>query len=202
MAIKTLPHVTPELVNRFLKKTKLNGECLEWTIRPNTDKYGRFYWQGVYYSTHRLGYKIGHDIDPGRLNVCHSCDNTWCVNPDHLFLGTQRDNMDDMVAKGRRGEKLTWDDVRTMRRLRVEQNTSTRVLATRFGISHKFVNAILQNQRWKDAQFRPKGHTDITLNEEDKRHIRKAGCSESFEHLADQFNVSPTLIRRVFYTST
>ncbi len=67
------------------------------------------YWHGdaenygLYkgHNAHRVAYFVYHDVQPGKLEVCHTCDHKWCVNPSHLFLGTNRDNALDMMAKGR-----------------------------------------------------------------------------------------------------
>jgi len=99
-------------------------------------------------------------IPEGR-NVCHHCDRPLCVRPDHLFVGTQADNMADMAAKGRRrhftgrpqkGEtnyyaKLTEDDVRTIRKLEAD-GISRKVIAERFGIHPSNIYYIVSRKTW------------------------------------------------------
>lgn len=94
----------------------------------------------------------------GGLCVLHRCDNPSCVNPAHLFLGTQLDNARDREAKGRRRSpkgatngraKLTEADVRDMLRRHVPGVTSARDHAARYGISKTVVNGILRGEYWK-----------------------------------------------------
>lgn len=77
-----------------------NG-CWEWTL-SRAQGYGKFMnKQRKRVMAHRESYKAFIGEIPKGLLVCHSCDNRLCINPDHLFLGTYKDNMDDMVKKGR-----------------------------------------------------------------------------------------------------
>lgn len=89
-------NVTPE--QRFWRHVKVGDGCWEWT---RSKSYAKF-WDGqrsVF--AHRKSWEIHHGPIPEGMCVCHRCDNPICVRPDHLFLGTQRDNIIDMVSKGR-----------------------------------------------------------------------------------------------------
>ena len=60
----------------------------------------------ICYRSHRVSYFITYGRFPQELRVCHTCDNPSCVKPEHLFLGTAKDNFEDMAAKGRRRTKF------------------------------------------------------------------------------------------------
>lgn len=87
---------------RFWSLVDKSGECWLWQGRTNNDGYGRLNVskrQQVY--AHRYAYANIYGPIPDGFFVCHHCDNPRCVRPDHLFLGTNQDNVNDMVRKGR-----------------------------------------------------------------------------------------------------
>ena len=90
--------------NKVNKNTP-NG-CWEWIASTNGRGYDRFRFQGKAHQAHRVSYQLNHGVDPKELYVCHTCDNKSCVNPEHLFLGTQFDNMQDKIIKGRDNHTL------------------------------------------------------------------------------------------------
>ena len=77
--------------------------CWNWTESTAPNGYGRMSYNGTTDYAHRLSWNAHFGVIPDGLHVLHRCDNPTCVNPEHLFLGTHQDNMDDMMRKGRRG---------------------------------------------------------------------------------------------------
>jgi len=140
----------------FWEKVRVSPGCWEW-IGALTGA-GRGCFRGR--SAPRVAWELVNGL-PGDLYVCHRCDNPKCVNPTHLFLGTQRDNMLDMVAKGRRnpvcnakpGEnhhaaRLSNNDVLDMRWL-AGFGIELEVLAGSYNQTIRHTRRILSGERWK-----------------------------------------------------
>jgi hypothetical protein len=94
---------TPSLRARFWSNVDKSGDCWIWTASKQTAGYGQFRRRGA----HRVVWEFTFGPIPAGMFVCHRCDVRTCVNPDHLFLGSHKDNMLDMAQKGRaaRGDK-------------------------------------------------------------------------------------------------
>ena len=94
---------------------------------------------------------------PNLILVCHSCDNPSCINPEHLFLGSPKDNTQDMIKKQRRpvlsgddhpNAKLTEHQAHEIKQLR-KQNVPLRSIANQYGISFQTVSSIAKGTTWK-----------------------------------------------------
>lgn len=78
-----------------------NTGCWLWMARINQKGYGIFGVDTKKHRAHRFSFELYKHAIPKNKLVCHTCDNKWCVNPDHLFIGTSKDNVHDMINKGR-----------------------------------------------------------------------------------------------------
>ena len=96
---------------------------------------------------HRVSYEIHHGPIPDGLLVLHRCDNRPCVNPAHLFVGTNADNQADKVAKRRQISILTVDDVVRIRDLR-RSGHKLQVLAERFGVKKAAISHVVTRRNW------------------------------------------------------
>lgn len=87
---------------RFWEKVNKNtgSDCWLWT-GASRNGYGQIYVDGKMQKAHRVTWEIVNGKSDPNLNACHTCDTPLCVNPDHIFIGTQRDNLRDAMKKGR-----------------------------------------------------------------------------------------------------
>jgi hypothetical protein len=118
-------------------------------INPNGIQYGRFSYhvdgKKRTVSAHRISFRIFRGPIPAGLNVCHSCDLGLCIEPAHLFAGTQRENIADCLRKGRRDFKLSRADVATIRR----SSASNVEIAELYDINYSYVCQIRSGDRRK-----------------------------------------------------
>lgn len=144
------------LENRYRVDTRTG--CWLW-LGDKRNGYGSVWVNGVRGYAHRAIYELYNGTIPTGMNACHRCDTPACVNPDHIFIGTQRDNIADMAAKGRsrrpplhHGEahhfaKLTLEKVDQIR-LRYKRGESQYALAREYEVSQTTISQVVRNTTW------------------------------------------------------
>lgn len=151
-------NITQKDQDRFFSKFKVgkSSECWEWAARLNNDGYGGFFLDSKGRMAHRVSWTIHRGAIPPGLNVCHKCDNRKCVNPKHLFLGTNRDNTTDAMKKGRMAKgvksgmaKLTNEDVEEIRNAYLKEVISFKALGARFNVSEATAICVVKRRTWK-----------------------------------------------------
>ena len=126
--------------------------CFLWIGAVGKNGYGQMGLGGKIKAAHRLAVEIRDGSIPDGMLVCHKCDTPTCVNPDHLFVGTMRDNVADMCRKGRRpkGEKdvrsvLTESAVREI----LASTKTHAALAAHYGVATSTISMVKNRRNWK-----------------------------------------------------
>ncbi len=184
-----------------------NSGCWLWLGWLDPDGYGRFRFRGHGIRAHRVSYEIFKEPIQGDLLVCHQCDVPCCINPEHLFLGTQKENIVDRDKKKRMacGERqgasiLTEEAVRQI----ASSTESQLVLATRYGVATSTIGSIQCGNNWKHLtlidwvrQPPPTGihNGNSRLSESDVITIRHR-ITQGISHrdIANEFGVCPSTI--------
>lgn len=132
--------------------TVVSGGCWKWSGATNKHGYGFLMCEGVMYLAHRFFFTVHVGEIPIGMCVCHKCDNPACVNPDHLFLGTHVENMEDMRVKRRKWSKLTFEDVAEIR----SSDRSSQELAEIYGVSDRTIRYAKSAKNWMPLPNPPK----------------------------------------------
>jgi len=162
--------------NRFWNKVKKGkqNECWIWLGATTKKGYGRFKINNQLYGANRISYILNYGKFDKKLFVCHTCDNPFCVNPKHLFLGTRSDNMKDAYKKGRlnilKGKRFKRGDNNPFRKITDKQsleikNSKEKVsrLARRFKVSKSLIYKIKSGLR---RNYPTQSKDDITKVEQ------------------------------------
>jgi len=166
------------LKRRFVSKLKINStnSCWEWLGSRLQRGYGRIGLNGKMITAHRASWLIYRGEIPRGKFVCHKCDNPPCVNPDHLFITTHKENMMDMVSKQRwskkpktakqiesarklmmklsqsqRGKKKAWSKLNKFQVLKIRaSNEVQKKIAQRYGVAQTLISQIKSGKIWKE----------------------------------------------------
>ena len=152
------------LRERFENKIESGSDgCTLWSGGCNSNGYGQIGFKSKVLLAHRVSWELYRGEIPDGKCVLHRCDNPLCVNPDHLFIGTQLDNMLDRTEKSRaaKGEqhgrsKLTAIEILLIR----ADNRLHREIATAYGVNRQSISAIKSRKKWRHL---PDGNDDALL---------------------------------------
>lgn len=213
------------LKNLFYHKVLLpnNNGCMIWVGARNKtmidkEAYGYFWMHSlkIGIAAHRFSYQLhnGIIIPNKKILVCHKCDVRLCVAPDHLFLGTHKENTQDMLLKNReaRGEKtgtskLKESDVITIRKLLID-GIEGKEIAKQFNVSKSTISSIKLNENWNYLKTNNENYPK--RNHRGEKNIRakltpldiaiikkRAKSGEKLKDIAREFNVSPCTISAI-----
>ena len=162
-----MPHKSTDPIARFWSKVDKSADgCWLWTAGKQKSGHGFFFPKhGKIVRAHRYAWEITNGAIPDGLEVCHNCpggDNPSCVNPAHLWLGTQADNMRDMTEKGRRAKrnpvdqwgeknhqaKLTEGIVRQIKTMAANGARQAEIMRAT-GVNRKNVWSVVHGETWK-----------------------------------------------------
>lgn len=132
--------------------------CWEWTGVVSSVGYGMLAVSGDRPLAHRVSYRLHHGEIPDGMYVLHDCDNPPCVNPDHLHLGDQQQNIDEAIERGRmdrKGEKhhnakLTWEKVNDIRS-RYDSGETIDELELDYDVSYSTIHNVVHENTWTEA---------------------------------------------------
>lgn len=154
----TRKKIAPEI--RFWRHVRKTDGCWIWLAAKDRDGYGAFNdGERPARKAHRYSYQLSFGAIPHSSCILHYCDNPACVNPEHLFPGTQADNVKDMDTKGRRkfytGEnhpraKLTLADAKTIRRIYADGGIAKSWLAKYYGVDPSRIRAVLNGMSFTE----------------------------------------------------
>lgn len=191
------------LEERFWPKVKKTSGCWEWVAATNGAGYGMVFAGKVKKLAHRVSWELCNGPIPRGKQVLHLCDNPGCVNPEHLAIGTAKDNMRDMAGKGRarnrtasgthnRQAKLSAAQARAIREQYLS-GESQHELAIEFGVSRAAISHVVTGRNWNQP-----AHSGY-LTQEQARGIReKYATSDSTQaQIAAEYGVSQTAVGRI-----
>lgn len=187
-------------IDRFWSKVNKDTEsgCWEWAFAcKDKSGYGQTWWNGSLKRAHRVSWELHNGPISRGLWVLHRCDNPSCVNPDHLFLGTHQDNMDDKNNKGRqvrlsgdRGgfNKLTIEQVLEIRDRYSNGDVSHRELGQEYGVANSQISKIIRGVAWGNVAL-PKPYTKNKIMDGTRKKLSKAGIgnknAQGYRHNED-----------------
>lgn len=134
-----------ELQKRFWSKVRIGDDCWEWDGGILMNGYPAFWFNGITRSGHGFAFSLWNKVEiPNGLGVLHKCSNRRCCNPDHLYLGTAKDNSADMIKAGR-GFSISKETILGILQDH-KQGLGCRVLAAKYGLGTTTIKRIFKGR--------------------------------------------------------
>ena len=182
---------------RFMKKVQKTASCWLWTANKNNHGDGMFSWMGSKHAAHRMSWRFHVGDIPEKAQVLHRCDNPACVNPDHLVLGSAKDNMVDKELKGRGNHPnaLVLSDADQMRILTMRKNGATlRAIAEEFKCNRTTISRFLKNRCKRDVG---NVHVKKFSDQDTKAIITMRQHGTTLREIAEVYGVDRSVIKRI-----
>lgn len=182
---------------------RLDAECWEWQKARHPKGYGMYEFKGMPTRwTHRIAWILTYGPIQKGLCVCHHCDNPPCCNPNHLFLGTPKDNSVDCATKGRKRQKLFESDIIEIRQLYAAGGITQSQIAEQFGIIKQTVSEIIAGEKWAWVKYLPSDgekqlRTKISDNEVIAIREQYAAGGITQKEISCIYDVDPSVISRI-----
>jgi hypothetical protein len=200
--------LTPDWLRAQCAEDPTTG-CWEWQRGRNRDGYGRIF-RGRKKGQSALAHRVMFELVSNRALtaeslVCHHCDNPPCCNPEHLYLGTPKQNVGDMLLRGRHvaaNRKLTESDVLELVETIRRGGVTTREVAARYNVTPATIRDIFRGARWRKVDLngaRLTGISPIKLTTSDVRAIKSLRDSgRTAVSVAADFGVSSRMIGMIW----
>jgi len=196
--------LTEKDIERFWSKVERKGddECWEWKGTRDIGNYGKLYISSPKRTTlmaHRISYFLKNGKFPLEMKILHICDNPPCCNPNHLKIGTQKDNVDDCIKKGRRSPQncdnnnrriLNSSQVIETKELYETGSYSAREIAEKYCVHTTTINYILRGISWKEITG------EIKIPDNKKVDTRRNWRQTVFWKSRNYYQVHPLTMRR------
>ncbi|MDP2607272.1 MAG: HNH endonuclease [Deltaproteobacteria bacterium] len=178
---------------RFWEKVDQSGDCWVWTAATDKDGYGIFQLEGKAQKAHRVIFLVlNGKLPPKEKKSCHSCDNPPCVNPEHLWLGSTKDNIHDALSKrrlfhqkGDHPKKLA----AAIAAYKAGKNTIGEIVE-RFGVSSSTLNV--------HTKEIPRRSLKVVITDKQVREIRAAATrGEAHKVIADRYDIYISTVGKI-----